>query len=94
MLFMFYLQVLTFLSMKAVHYQLSSDCQRDMMVNDSFATDENGLFNWSSTVRSSLNGFCHSHQNITLKEVREMSRWDFVITSIAFVIAGDTIISC
>ena len=74
--------------MKAVHYQLGSDCQRDMMVNDSFTSDENGLFNWSATVRSSLNGFCHTHQNITLKDGGEMSRWDFVITSLAFVIAG------
>ena len=58
------------------------------MVNDSFASDEDGLFNWSTTVRSSLNGFCHSHQNFAFEDGGEMSRWDFVITSLAFVIAG------
>ena len=58
------------------------------MVNDTFTSDENGLFNWSIAVTSSVEGFCYSHPNITLKDVGEMSSWDFVITSLAFLTAG------
>ena len=59
------------------------------MVNDTLMSDENGLFNWTIAVTSSMEGFCHSHPNISLsKDVWEMSRWNFVIISIAFFISG------
>ena len=63
------------------------------MVNDTLMSDENGLFNWTIAVTSSISSmdaFCHSHPNISLRtiDVWEMSRWNFVIISIAFFIAG------